>query len=71
MAPWVFVNICLGNGLLPYGSKPLPEPMVTYEQYGAENNCQLVILKMLIMKLCLKIKRLKLEQHLTGDNDLN
>ena len=38
MAPWVFVNIGSGNGLLPYGTKPLPEPMVTYQQYGHEDN---------------------------------
>ena len=27
---WVFANIAPGNGLLPVGAKPLPEPMMTY-----------------------------------------
>ena len=29
MASWV--NIGLGNGMLPYDSKSLPEPMLTYK----------------------------------------
>ena len=29
-----WVNIGSGNGLLPDGTKPLPEPMLTYHQYG-------------------------------------
>ena len=28
------VNIGPGNDLLPYGTKPLPEPMLTYHRYG-------------------------------------
>ena len=28
------VNIGSGNGLLPDGTKPLPDPMLTYHQYG-------------------------------------
>ena len=28
-----YVNIGSGNGLLPDGTKPLPEPMLTYIQY--------------------------------------
>ena len=28
------VNIGLGNGLLPDGTKPLPEPKLTYHQLG-------------------------------------
>ena len=31
-AIWVWVNIGSGNGLLPDGTKPLPEPMLTYHQ---------------------------------------
>ena len=36
MVSWVFVNVNIGsgNGLLPYGTKPLTEPMLTYHQYG-------------------------------------
>ena len=30
----IWVNIGPGNGLLPDGTKPLPEPMLTYHLYG-------------------------------------
>ena len=30
----ILVNIGSGNGLLPDGIKPLPEPVLTYHQYG-------------------------------------
>ena len=30
--PEIWVNIGSGNGLLPDGTKPLPEPMLTYHQ---------------------------------------
>ena len=32
MATEIWVNIGSGNGLLPDGTKPLPEPMLTYHQ---------------------------------------
>ena len=31
----IWVNIGSGNGLLPDGTKPLPEPMLTYHQRGS------------------------------------
>ena len=31
-ATWIWVNIGSGNGLLPDGTKPLPEPMLTHNQ---------------------------------------
>ena len=34
MATQILVNIGLGNGLLPDGTKPLPELMLTYRKYG-------------------------------------
>ena len=35
MTPYgITVNIGSGNGLLPDGTKPLPEPMLTYHQEG-------------------------------------
>ena len=34
-AMWRWVNIGPGNGLLPDGTKPLPEPMLTYDEFGA------------------------------------
>ena len=33
MATWIWVNIGPGNGLLPDGTEPLPEPMLTYHQW--------------------------------------
>ena len=32
IASWNWVNIGSGNGLLPDGTKPLPEPILTYHQ---------------------------------------
>ena len=32
MATVILDNIDPGNGLLPDGTKPLPEPMLTYDQ---------------------------------------
>ena len=32
MTPEVWVNTGSGNGLLPDGTKPFPEPMLTYHQ---------------------------------------
>ena len=32
MATEVWVNIGSGNGLMPDGTKPLPEPMLNYHQ---------------------------------------
>ena len=34
MATEIWVNIGSGNGLLPDGTKPLPEPMLTDHQLG-------------------------------------
>ena len=34
MATWIYANIGSGNGLLPDGTKPLPEPMLIYHQLG-------------------------------------
>ena len=35
MATGIYVNIGSGNGLLPDSTKPLPEPMLTTDQWGA------------------------------------
>ena len=32
VTPWIWVNIGSGNGLLPDGTKPSPEPVLTYDQ---------------------------------------
>ena len=34
MATEIWVNIGSGNGLLPGGNKPLPEPMLAYHQWS-------------------------------------
>ena len=34
MVTEIWVDIGSGNGLLPDGTKPLPEPMLTYHQKG-------------------------------------
>ena len=34
MVSQISVNIGPGNGLVPDGTKPLPEPMLTYHQWG-------------------------------------
>ena len=34
MATEIWVNIASGNGLLPDGTKPLPEPMLTDHQWS-------------------------------------
>ena len=33
MVPWIWVNTGTGNGLLPEGTKPLPEPMLTWDHW--------------------------------------
>ena len=35
MVTEIWVNIGSGNDLLPNGTKPLPEPMLTYHQWGS------------------------------------
>ena len=35
MVTWIWFNICSGNGLLLDGTKPLPEPVLTYYQSGS------------------------------------
>ena len=37
MATWILVNTGSGNGLLPDGTKPLPEPVLTYHDNDNDN----------------------------------
>ena len=70
MATLIFVNTGSGNGLLPVGTKPLPEPMLTYHR---RCSCSIKlraisqVLKNAICKLCLEKTFFKL---LAGDNEL-
>ena len=34
MSAWQHVNIVLGDGLLPDGTMPLPEPVMTHNQWN-------------------------------------
>ena len=68
------VNIGSGNGLLPDGTKPLPEPTLTYYQnvfYGIPFRLiSQEVLVNLICKLYLAITLLKLLPHLPRTNEL-
>ena len=75
MATWIWVNIGLGNGLLPDGTKSLPEPLLTWYRWGSvafnweqfSINCS----KSSIGKIYWKIIHLRLLSNLPGDNELN
>ena len=49
MTSQILVNIDLDNGVLPHGTKPIPEPLLTTHKWG------LVILKICIPDASLKI----------------
>ena len=72
----IWVNIGLGNGLLPDGTKPLLEPMMTYQL----NQCWLIISEVLwhspennisILDMSLKIIDFRLQPHLPWVNELS
>ena len=54
MATWIWVNIGSGNGLLPDGTKQLPEPMLTDHQW---HSC--IIVQGQFHKRCLNHQSLK------------
>ena len=74
MATSVWVNIGSGNGLLPDGTKPLPEPMLTYHQLGRVAftwwQYSLEMLTVSLTKRGLKITHLKSQPHFSGGNEL-
>ena len=74
-ATYIWVNIGSGNGLMPDGTKPLPEPMLTYHQLGRVAftwwQYSLEMLTMSLIKRGLKITHLKSQPHLSGGNELN
>ena len=64
----IWVNIGSGNGLLPDGTKPLPEPMLTDHQWS-----QLTFILGQFHKRCLnclKITYLKFHSNFPGANEL-
>ena len=66
MATQNWVNIGSGNGLVPYGTKPLPEPMLTNHQMAISHEMP----KIVILDLSLKIIDLNIRVHLPGINEL-
>ena len=65
---WWWVNIGSGNGMLPDDTKPLPEPVLTYHQWGPGQWH-----KRYISHQSLKSdwKYLKFNSNLPGANELN
>ena len=75
MVTEIGVNIGSGNGLLHDGTKPFPEPMLTYHKYGPVTiHMKAVsqeIPQPLITKVSLKTTHLKFTLNLPGANELN
>ena len=73
MTTEIWVNIGSGNGLLPDGTKPLPEPMLTYHQGGQVTITLRTILLEIhqpsITKITLKITYLKFHKNNPGANE--
>ena len=65
----ICVNIGSGHGLLPDGTKPLPEPMLTYHHWDSLT-ISLEVLKISICKMNLKNKFVKSFPYLSGANEL-
>ena len=70
MSSDILVNTVSGNGLLPNGTKSLPEPKLTYNQWKFWGIHQTTILqeahKIWFHKMDLKITFFKLKAHLPG-----
>ena len=75
MAARNYVNIGSGNGLLPDGTKPLPEPILTYKSPIRYSDIHLIaILQAIpqpsITRISLEIVNLKFHSNLPGANEL-
>ena len=73
MVTEIWVNIGSGNGLLPDGTKPLPEPMLTDPQFS-DIHIRAISQDMpqpSITKFCLKITCLNFYSNFPGINELN
>ena len=53
----IWVNIGSGNGLLPNGTKPLPEPMLTYNQWDSPGRNFMRDVPTILTKTSLKFPR--------------
>ena len=73
MVTKIWVKIGSGNGLLPDGTKPLPEPMLTDASVKASDiHIRAISQEMLqpsITKICVKITNLKFRPNLPGANE--
>ena len=74
MATWISGNIDSGNGLLPGGTKPLPEPTLTYQPARSNDNNPREISQQIpqptITKYILKITCLKFHSNIPWANEL-
>ena len=71
MATQIGVNIGSGNGLLPDGTKPLPEPMLTLRSCGIHpKSITQGMLKTFILGMSFKIINLSSQLHLPGTSEL-
>ena len=71
MATGIWVNIGSGNGLLPDGTKPLPEPTLTYHHWGFVSFTILHEMhKIFVFDIHLKITNKKLQPHPLEVNEL-
>ena len=73
MATEIWVNIGSANGLLPDGTKPLPEPMFTYHQLGPVAFIGVQFYQMpqpSVIEISLKITYLNFFSNLPGVNKL-
>ena len=73
MATKIWVNIGSGNGLLPDGTKPLPEAMLTWSSLKSSDiHIRTILQKMhqpSITKICFKITCLKFHSNFPGANE--
>ena len=74
MVTEIWINIGSGNGLLPDGTKPLPEPMLTDHQLSPVTFIFREISQEMpqpsIAKICLKITYLNFHSNFPGVNEL-
>ena len=69
----IWVNISSGNGLLPDGTKRLPEPVLTYINvvlWILPRAISQDMLNISVLDINLNISHLRLQPHLTGANKL-
>ena len=74
METQIWVNTGSGNDLLPDGTKPLPEPVLAYQQWGPvtiiRGKSSQATYHLSITKISLKITYLKVCSALPGINEL-